>query len=546
MPPHQHQHITSRARTIGIASAIWGGSIFVSRIMGLVREQVIGRTLGASRQADLYFASFTLPDFLNYLLAAGALSIVFIPIFLKYLEQGEGERGWEAFSVIANFILVAGSIGIALLMVFARPLANVVAPGFTNSGDVDTLVRLIRIILPAQIFLVIGGLLSATLQAQDRHFLPAMAPLVYSAGIIVGGLVGANYGGLGADGFAWGVLAGSALGPFALPLYGCLKARMRWYPILSLRNSDLRHYLWLSFPIMIGFSIVVVDEWIIKNQASYLAEGQLSYLQYGRTLMKVPIGVFGMAAGVAAYPTISRMVTAGTVAEAYGVLCRTVRLMLVATFAAQVCMTLIGFEAAYLIWGVFGSRFSVADAQATGTILMYLCLGLAGWAAQTVISRGFYALGSTWLPTIVGTIIAFVMVPFYVVLRQNCGAIGLAIASSAAILVYVLLLGWLQYRRFEHEAAARGTTLGDVPGMLNGALRLAVAAGLAIVIGLAVRAQLLELVPGVHLTAILIRATVLCAVGISTYMAFARILGVRELIEIEVMLLRKLKLRPPS
>jgi putative peptidoglycan lipid II flippase len=320
---------------------------------------------------------------------------------------------------------------------------------------------------------------------------------------------------------------------------------MRWYPILSLRNSDLRHYLWLSFPIMIGFSIVVVDEWIIKNQASYLAEGALSYLQYGRTLMKVPIGVFGMAAGVASYPTISRMVTAGTVVEAYGVLCRAVRLMLVATFAAQVCMTLVGFEAAYLIWGVFGNRFSVADAQATGTILSYLCLGLGGWAAQTVISRGFYALGSTWLPTIVGTIIAFVMVPLYVVLRQNWGTIGLAIASSVAILVYVFLLGWLQYRRFEREAAARGTTLHDLPGMLNGALRLAVAAGVAIAIGLAVRAQLVELVPGVHLTAILIRATVLCAVGIGTYVVFARILGVRELIEIEAILLRKLKLRPP-
>jgi putative peptidoglycan lipid II flippase len=231
--------------------------------------------------------------------------------------------------------------------------------------------------------------------------------------------------------------------------------------------------------------------------------------------------------------------------EAYGVLSRAVRLMLVATFAAQVCMTLVGFEAAYLIWGLFGSRFSVADAQATGTVLLYLCLGLGGWAAQTVISRGFYALGRTWLPTIVGTIIAFVMVPFYVVLRQIWGTVGLAIASSVAILVYVFLLGWLQYRRFEHEAAARGTTLRDVPGMLNGALRLAVAAGVAIAIGLAVRAQLLELVPGVHLTAILIRATVLCAVGISIYAGFARILGVRELIEIEVMLLRKLKLRPP-
>ena len=100
-------------------------------------------------------------------------------------------------------------------------------------------------------------------------------------------------------------------------------------------------------------------------------------------------------------------------------------------------------------WGLFGSRFSVVDAQATGTVLLYLCLGLGGWAAQTVISRGFYALGRTWLPTIVGTIIAFVMVPFYVVLRQIWGTIGLAVASSAVILVYVFLLGWLQYRRFE-------------------------------------------------------------------------------------------------
>ena len=543
-PPHQYR--TSQGQTIGIASAIWAGSIFLSRIMGLVREQIIGRTLGASRQADLYFASFTLPDFLNYLLAAGALSIVFIPIFLKYLERAEDRRGWEAFSVIANFILVVGSIGIALLMIFARPLAVVVAPGFTDPGDVDTLVRLIRIILPAQFFHVIGGLLSAALQARDRHVLPAMAPLVYSGCIIAGGLVGANYPGWGAEGFAWGVLVGSILGPFALPLYGCLKADMRWHPILSLRNSDLQQYLWLSFPIMIGFSIVVVDEWIVKNQASYLAEGALSYLQYGRTLMKVPIGVFGMAAGVAAYPTISRMVAAGGVVEAYGVLCHAVRLMLFATLAAQVCMTLAGFEAAYLIWGLFSSRFSVADAQATGTILMYLSLGLGGWAAQTVISRGFYALGSTWLPTIVGTIIAFAMVPLYVVLRQNWGAVGLAIASSIAILVYVLVLGWIQYRRFQREAAAKNATLVDVPGMLDGALRLAVAAGVAIGVGLGVRVLLLRLLPGEHLTALLIRATVLCTVGIAIYVVLARILRVRELAEIETMLLRRLKLRPPS
>lgn len=511
--------------------------------MGLVREQIIGRTLGASRAADLYFASFTLPDFLNYLLAAGALSIVFIPIFLEYLERDDCEGGWKAFSVIANFILVAGSIGIALLVIFARPLAGFVAPGFTAPGEVDTLVRLIRIILPAQFFLVIGGLLSAALQAQDRHVLPALAPLVYSVGVIVGGLVGAHYPEAEADGFAWGVLAGSAMGPFALPLLGCLKLRMRWHLILSFRNADLRRYLWLSLPIMIGFSIVVVDEWIVKNQASYLAEGALSYLQYGRTLMKVPTGIFGMAAGVAAFPTISRMVAAGCVVEAYTVLCSAVRLMLVATFAAQVCMTLVGSEVAYLVWGLFTSRFSVVDAQATGTILAFLCLGLGGWAAQTVISRGFYALGSTWLPTTVGTIVALLMVPLYVVLRQQWGAIGLAIASSVAILLYVLLLGWLQHRRFEREAAAKGATLRDVPGMLGAALRLALAAGVAIGVGLCIRALMPQSLLGMQIPVILIRTGVLCTGGLGVYWTAARLLGIAELVQLERLLAGKLGLR---
>src|SRR6185369_15057344 len=132
--PQIEQRSRSQARTIGIASAIWAGSIFLSRIMGLVREQIIGRTLGASRQADLYFASFTLPDFLNYLLAAGALSIVFIPIFLSYRQRGEDDRGWEAFSIIANFMSWRGPSNRALLMAFAWPLASIVAPGFTDSG----------------------------------------------------------------------------------------------------------------------------------------------------------------------------------------------------------------------------------------------------------------------------------------------------------------------------------------------------------------------------------------------------------------------------
>jgi putative peptidoglycan lipid II flippase len=297
---------------------------------------------------------------------------------------------------------------------------------------------------------------------------------------------------------------------------------------------------------MIGFSIVVVDEWIVKNQASYLAEGALSYLQYGRTLMKVPIGIFGMAAGVAAYPTMSRLVAIGRVVDAYRLLCSAVRLMLFATLAAQVCLTLAGFEATYLIWGLFSSRFSIADAQATGTVLAFLCLGLGGWAAQTVISRGFYAFGSTWLPTFIGTLVAFLSIPLYIVLRQQWGAIGLAIASSVAILVYVLVLGWLQHRRFAREAAALGITLQGVPGMmLSAALSLAAAAGIAIYAGLWVRDLLVRILPGMQVGIILTRAGLLCAFGIAVYLALARLFGISELATLQRLLLRRLGSRRP-
>jgi putative peptidoglycan lipid II flippase len=409
----------------------------------------------------------------------------------------------------------------------------------------DTLTHLVRIILPAQIFLVVGGLLSAALQAQDRHFLPAMAPLVYSAGIIAGGLIGSRSG-ASADGFAWGVLIGAALGPFALPLLGCMRSKMRWHAILSFANPDLKKYLWLSFPIMIGFSIVVVDEWIVKNQASYLPAGTLSYLQYGRTLMKVPIGVFGMAIGVASYPTISRMVATGSVVEAYGTLAHAVRLMLFVTFAAQVCLTLVGFEASYLIWGFLSHRFSTTDAEATGVVLAFLSLGLAGWAAQTVISRGFYALGSTWLPTTVGTAVAFCAVPLYVLLRQKYGAIGLAIASAIAILTYVLLLGWLQYRRFSREAAARADSLGRVHGMLGPALRMAFACAAAIVGGLVIRSLLPQFLLRMDLDVILLRSAMLCFVGLGIYFVIARLLKIHELSEIQRLINRKLNRRALS
>ena len=508
------------ARRIGIASLIWAVSIMLSRVVGLVREGAIGRVLGGGRDADVFLTAFVIPDFLNYLLAGGALSIVFIPIFGGYLAKGESERGWEAFSVIANtLLLMLGAATVALW--FAAPsLVPIVAPGF-DAGQQADLVRLTRIVLPAQVFHLVGGLLSAALQARDKHALPAIAPLIYTSSVVVGGLIGGTQA--GGDGFAWGVLVGSALGPFGLPLIGCLQAGLSWRPILSFRHPDLRIYLVRSLPIMLGWSIVVVDDWLLRRMGSQVGESAIATLHYSKVLLKVPMGVFGLAAGVAAFPTLTRLIAQDKHAEAYTTLSSAVRRMLVLALAAQVVLTCAGREVATVI---YGSKIPAHQYATMGMTLGIMSLGLWAWAAQTVLSRGYYALGKTWEPTVLGTLTVVLTYPLYYYLAR-VGTLGLAGASAFAISLYTIVLAWRLRRYFvgvpDHYGAF---ILRAVP---------AVAAGVAA--GWAVRLPLSD-------APVLLRGALAGTAGALVFGAVAYVLRMTELTEVVTWGLRKVRRRP--
>jgi len=142
---------------------------------------------------------------------------------------------------------------------------------------------------------------------------------------------------------------------------------------------------------------------------------------------------------------------------------------------------------------------------------------------------------------LVGTAIAVATAPVCVALRKQSGAIELAIASSAAIMIYVMVLGWLRRRRFEREAIARGTTLEGAQGMLQTALRLAASALVATGLGLLARAQLLQWLPDADAATVLGRATLLCMFGLCIYAAMARLLRVNEVSKVQLLLLRKLR-----
>ncbi|MCB9762171.1 MAG: murein biosynthesis integral membrane protein MurJ [Alphaproteobacteria bacterium] len=460
------------SRRIGIASLIWGVSILLSRVIGLVREAVIGRVLGGGAEADVYWSAFVLPDFLNYLLAGGALTIVFIPIFGRALAQDREDEGWHIFSTIFNFALIVLGLTTAALMVVTPQLVPIIAPGF-DEAQLAQLARLTRIVLPGQIFHILGGLLSSVLQARDEHRYPAFAPLGYTGCIVGFGLALGPL--LGAEAFAWGVLVGSIVGPFGIPLVGCLRTRLGWRPVMDLRHPDFRRYFFLSLPIMVAFSVVVVDDWLLKRFGSLAGEGVVSRLQYAKTLMKVPMGVFGLATGAAAYPTLTRLVAQGRNGEAYATLVGACRMMLVLAFAAQAAFTVAGADIATVIWGT--RRFSEAQLDEIGLFTGAFCLGLGAWAAQGLIARGFYARQQTWLPSVVGSVVVVVAFPVYAALGERMGGLGLGLASSAAITVYTTALAIMLRRNMAEPGAPR---IADLVVRMTPAVALGVAGGFAL------------------------------------------------------------------
>ncbi len=425
----------STLKQMGRAAALMMASVFLSRILGYARDAVIAYQHGATSETDAYFAAFTIPDFLNYLLAGGALSITFIPIFSRYLAEGKEDEGYRSFSSIATIMSVAMIFFVILGEFLAERLIPLIAPGFPPD-QIVLAARLTRIVLPAQIFFYLGGLLMAVQYARNRFFLPAAAPLIYNAGIIAGGLALGPF--LGMAGFAWGVLAGSFLGNFVLQIHGARASGLKFSPRIDFADPGFREFVRLSIPIMLGFSLVVVDEWMTRIFGSFLLAGAITWLNNARRLMQVPIGVFGQASGVASYPFLSAQAARGEKEAMWETLSATLRWVFFVSCAAAAILGILSRE---VVLAVFKrGAFTIDDTLSTASALTAFSFGIPFWCAQAIASRGFFALKDTWTPTLVGTGAWLLSLPAYYLLRQKLGVFGLALASSIGIFLHATAL----------------------------------------------------------------------------------------------------------
>jgi putative peptidoglycan lipid II flippase len=460
----------STARQLTAAALLLSASTIASRLLGFARDAVIAFELGAGAATDAYHAAFFIPDVLNYLLAGGALSITFIPLFSRHLAAGEADRGWLLFSRVVSILGMALLAATALAWVAAPTLIALWYDAFSPE-QVALTTQLTRIVLLGPLFFLVGGLLNATEMARKRFAAAAIAPLVYNACIIAGGLLFGPR--LGVAAFSWGAMVGVVLGPFLIPLlYARAEARLTLS--FDVHDPDVRRFFYLALPLMLGITLIFFDQRLCERYAR--GEGVITWLNNARRLLLVPVGVIGQAIGQAALPYLASLHAErkrDTFEQTLGDALRgTATLALVAATALAVAsgpiVTLVYGRGAY-------TAFDVAQ---TATLLTILSVGLVGWAVQTVALRGFYAREVMWPPMVLGTLMVIGTVPLYAGLEQWRGASGLAIASSLAVTLNLLSILALYHRRF-----GQGLWAPLALGLRDGALA-AVPAGLLTVAAL--------------------------------------------------------------
>ena len=456
----------SRPISMRGAAAVIAASVLLSRVLGLVRDALIAGLIGVNTEADLYFDAFLIPDLLNYFLAGAYLTITLVPILSRHLEAGDPESASRAFTSVFRFVAWAIVALTIVMWVFADQLTGLIFPGI---ADAERLTSMTRIVLPAQVFLVLGALLMAVQYTHKRFVIPAAAPVIYNLGIIAGGLAGAALGEATPEMFLVGAVVGAAIGNFGLQWVGA-KRTGTWLTPIPRGQSSVGEYLVLAIPLMIGQSVAVLDEQFVRIFGQ-LDEGATAALSYARKLTMVPIGVIAQAAGVAAFPFLASLYARGASDELVETTGRAARKTLFVAAAATAGLVVLARPLVRLVFQY--GRFSSDDTDLVAALVVLLAFSIPAWGLHQLLARHFYAKRKMWTPVIVGTLFSIIAVPTWLGLYEVMGVEGFALASTLVMTGYALglLVAW----GYDSGWAAVGRL---APAFLRAIVSAGVAAGL--------------------------------------------------------------------
>jgi putative peptidoglycan lipid II flippase len=432
-PSHQH---TAFSATLLLISAV-----MLSRVIGYARDAYIAWAYGAGGQTDAYVAAFTLPDFLNYIVAGGAASITFISIYTRFLAEKRDADAQKTFSIIITVMTAVMIVGTIATEIFAPQFVRWFVKGF-SPAQIDLCVHLTRILLPAQIFFYVGGVVSAVLLSHRLFLFPAFGPLIYNVFIILGGVLGGRHFGIAS--LAYGALIGSIAGPFLASVVGAARIGTGYKPSFDVMNPAFREWVKLSVPLMLGVSLVTADDWILRHYASS-GVGDITRLTFAKRLFAVPIAVLGQATGQASLPFFARLFNEKKLKEFAVTVNDSVYRVAAASLLATGWMMVAALPLIDLVYR--RGKFLFADTQTSAVYFFWFSLSLALWSAQGLYARAFYAAGDTLTPMVAVSIITASSLPVYSILFHTFGVVGLAWASDIGIGVNLLALALLLHSK---------------------------------------------------------------------------------------------------
>ncbi len=416
-------------------------AVAVSRVLGLLREALFSRLVGAGALADAYSVAFRIPNLLRDLLAEGALSSAFVPTFTAALVQEDRARADHlANLVLALLLLLTGTLTL-LGVLFAEDVVGLITTGW-SPDKIAGAAALTRIMMPLLILVSLGAVWTGMLNAQRRFLAPAYAPALFNVvSVLVGaGLLLAGAGGMWAV-TAWsvGTLAAGVVQSLVLlpPLW-----RLGYRPHLALRGAwrhpGVRRIARLMLPALLGIAALQVNIFVNTRFAASLGDGPVAQLEYAFRIFYLPIGMFGVALATVATTQLSEEAARGDRGGLVQKTAESLSALWLLTAASTVGLVILAEPIVSLIYE--GGRFTAADTTAVAAILRAYALGLVPYSMVKIVAPAFYATDRPRLPLVASISAIAATIAFNAAFYRELGAPGLALGTTLGALVNVGLL----------------------------------------------------------------------------------------------------------
>lgn len=428
-----------------------GGYTLVSRVLGFVRDVTIARGIGASFLSDAFFIAFKLPNFLRRLFAEGAFNSAFVPLFAGMLAA-EGEEKARNFASEAMSFLVLVLVILTGVVVLAMPwVMYVFAPGFIGEPEkFDLTVTLTRITFPYIIFISLVSLLGGILNSKDKFAAVAATPILMNLCLIIIPTLVDPLTPTMAHGLAIAVMV-SGVAQWLWLVHFCRKSGMLPKLVRPRLTPDVKRLLVLIAPAALGAGVAQINLLIDLIIASQFDSG-VSYLYYADRINELPLAVIGIAVGTALLPMLSRYVREGKLEEAYRAQNRAIELALFLSLPAAAALIAIAEPVINVMFQ--RGQFTALDTAATYPALMAFAAGLPAFILIKILAPGFFANQDTKTPFKIATLCIFINLVFNLLLMVPFQHVGMAMATTIAGWVNVVLMvvvlrrrGWLKVER---------------------------------------------------------------------------------------------------